>query len=170
MILIIFITTTDIKINCFINSDKNRGPKRNKSSSSKSNHHDDDDHDDFFMDDGPSNLNDRQNYRSHHPPQLKGRDIGSLFIFYLNCIYVLLSYFVVITSGMWYARKQASMREDEELLDMGRPKVKPPPQLKGHDLDLWHKEQNRLWQQSKKKEIQKESGKQVSFPQKLNCI
>lgn len=85
--------------------------------------------------------------------------------FYFTCIlyYVLLSYFVVIISGIWYARKQASIREDEELLDMGRPKVKPPPQLKGRDLDLWHKEQNRLWQQSKKKEKQKELGKRVSF-------
>lgn len=46
---------------------------------------------------------------------------------------------------------------------MGRPKVKPPPQLKGRDLDLWHKEQNRLWQQSIKKEKQKELGKRVSF-------
>jgi len=55
------------------------------------------------------------------------------------------------------------MREDEEILDMGRPKVKPPPYLKGRDLDLWHKEQNRLWQKSKKKEQQKESGKCVSL-------
>jgi len=55
------------------------------------------------------------------------------------------------------------MRENEEMLDMGRPKVKPPPHLKGRDLDLWHKEQNRLWQKSKKKELQKESGKCVSL-------
>lgn len=55
------------------------------------------------------------------------------------------------------------MREDEELLDIGRPKVKPPPNLRGRDLDMWHKEQNRLWQKSKKKEQQKESGKCVCF-------
>lgn len=68
----------------------------------------------------------------------------------------------VLVLGLWHARKQASMREDEEILNMGRPKVKPPPHLKGRDLDLWHKEQNRLWQKSKKKELQKESGKCVS--------
>lgn len=56
------------------------------------------------------------------------------------------------------------MREDVELLNMGRPnKVKPPPHLKGRDLDLWYKEQNRLWQKSIKKEKQKESGKCVSL-------
>lgn len=46
---------------------------------------------------------------------------------------------------------------------MERPKLKPPHHLKGRDLDLWHKEQNRLWQLSKKKEKQKESGKCVSL-------
>lgn len=48
------------------------------------------------------------------------------------------------------------------MLDMGRPKVKPPPYLRGHDLELWHKEQNRIWQQAKKKEKEKESTKCVS--------
>lgn len=65
-------------------------------------------------------------------------------------------------SGLWYARKNASMKEDEELLGMARPKLKPPPNLKGRDLDLWYKEQNRIWQKSKKKEQQKELGKCVS--------
>ncbi|XP_025420190.1 uncharacterized protein LOC112690390 isoform X2 [Sipha flava] len=43
------------------------------------------------------------------------------------------------------------MREDEEVLDMLRPIVKSPSHLKGHELDLWHKEQNRMWQKTKKK-------------------
>lgn len=64
---------------------------------------------------------------------------------------------------MWYARKQASMREDDELLNMDRPKVKAPSNLRGRELDLWHKEQNRIWQKSKKKEQQKELGKCVSL-------
>jgi len=66
-------------------------------------------------------------------------------------------------TGLWHARRQASMREDEEMLDMARPKVKPPSHLRGRELDMWHKEQNRLWQKSKKKEQQKELGKCVSF-------
>lgn len=49
------------------------------------------------------------------------------------------------------------------MLDMGRPKLQPPTNLQGHDLDLWYKEQNRLWQKSKKKENQKESSKCVSL-------
>lgn len=59
-------------------SDKNKGPKQNKSSSSKSNRRGDDD---FFMDDddGPSNMNDKHNNRSNHP-HLKGREIGSIVI------------------------------------------------------------------------------------------
>lgn len=69
---------------------------------------------------------------------------------------------------MWHARRQASKREDEEMLDIARPKVKPPPHLRGHELDLWHKEQNRLWQKTKKKEQQKESGKCVSLLKKKN--
>jgi len=55
------------------------------------------------------------------------------------------------------------MREDEAMIDMARPKLKPPPHLRGNDLDQWYKEQNRLWQKSKKKEQQKESGKCVSL-------
>lgn len=65
-------------------------------------------------------------------------------------------------SGLWHARKQASERENEELLGIGRPDIKPPSYLRGHELDLWHKEKNRLWQKMKKKELQKESGKCVS--------
>jgi len=61
------------------------------------------------------------------------------------------------------------MREDEEMLDMTRPKLKPPPNLRGRELDQWHKEQNRLWQKSKKKEQQKESGKCVSFKTNIYC-
>lgn len=49
------------------------------------------------------------------------------------------------------------------MLDMDRPKVRPPRGLNGRDLDLWHKEQNRLWQKSKKKESQKEAAKCVSL-------
>jgi len=69
----------------------------------------------------------------------------------------------LIIIGLWHARKQASMMEDEEMLDMARPKVKPPSHLRGRELDMWHKEQNRLWQKSKKKEQQKELGKCVRF-------
>lgn len=46
---------------------------------------------------------------------------------------------------------------------MARPKVKPPAHLRGRELDLWHKEQNRLWQKTKKKEQQKELGKCVCW-------
>lgn len=64
---------------CFVISDKNKGPRQAKSSSSKSNQADDN----YFRDDdGPSNLNDRQKPRSSHPPHLKGREIGSIFILY----------------------------------------------------------------------------------------
>jgi len=60
-------------------SDKNKGPRQNKSSSSKSNHRGDDD---FFMDDGgPSNLNDKYNHRSA-PSHLKGREIGSIYLYF----------------------------------------------------------------------------------------
>lgn len=62
------------------------------------------------------------------------------------------------------------MREDEEMLDMARPKVKPPAHLRGRELDFWHKEQNRLWQKTKKKEQQKESGKCVSFLIQMKII
>lgn len=71
-------------------------------------------------------------------------------------------------SGLWHARMQASKREDEEMLDMARPKVKPPAHLRGRELDLWHKEQNRLWQKTKKKEQQKELGKCVCWIYKNN--
>jgi len=55
------------------------------------------------------------------------------------------------------------MKEDEEILDMTRPKIKPPSCLIGHELDMWHKEYNRLWQKAIKKKQQKEQGKCVSF-------
>jgi mRNA degradation ribonuclease J1/J2 len=76
-------------------------------------------------------------------------------------LFIFIKLYTYLISGLWHARKQASMREDEEMLDMARPKVKPPSHLKGRELDLWHKEQNRLWQKTKKKEQQKESGKCV---------
>jgi len=109
--------------------EKNKGPRQSKSSSSKGTRNDGD----FFLDDdGPSNLNDKQKPRTSHPPHLKGKEIG-----------------------LWYSRKQASMREDEEMLDMTRPKLKPPPNLRGRELDQWHKEQNRLWQKNKEKRTTK---------------
>lgn len=79
----------------------------------------------------------------------------------LNSLDVLI--IIILISGQWYARKQASKQEDEEMLDMARPKVKPPPHLRGYELDQWHKQQNQLWQKTKKKELQKESGKCVSM-------
>lgn len=85
------------------------------------------------------------------------------FLYYIN--FILLYYLII---GLWHARKQASMREDEEMLNMARPKLKPPSHLRGRELDMWHKEQNRIWQKSKKKEQQKELGKCVSFYSKLS--
>lgn len=49
------------------------------------------------------------------------------------------------------------------MLNMGEPKLKPPPHLRGRDLDLWYKEQNQIRQKLRKKQKQKESSKCVSL-------
>ncbi|VVC42551.1 Hypothetical protein CINCED_3A018746 [Cinara cedri] len=109
---------------------KQTGPKEKNKISKISKHIRDDE--DFFLD----QPNERQKVKQSHPSHLKGREIG-----------------------LWYARKQASNREDEELLNIGRPKIKPPRGLQGDELNLWYKERNRLCQKIKKKETQKEGVK-----------
>lgn len=52
------------------------------------------------------------------------------------------------TIGLWYAQ-MISKRDNEKKLDMRI--LNPPRYLRGHELDLWYKNKNRLWKKSKKK-------------------